>query len=103
VPVYSGSREKIIGILFTKDLISISPNDGLRVSKLLRKEVHWVRDTDKLQDSLKLFKKKRVHIFMVRNKFKGFAGIITLEDVLEEIVGEIMDEYDKIQDMRKLQ
>ena len=102
VPVYNGSQDKIIGVLFTKDLISINPNEGVKVNKVMRKAVNWVRDTAKLQDTLKLFKKKRVHIFIVRNKFKGFAGIITLEDVLEEIVGEIMDEYDKIQDMRKV-
>lgn len=102
IPVHNGTPDRIVGLLYVKDLISISPNDNILVKNIMRKNVNFIKDDSKLDKVLDLFKKKRVHIFIVHDKFKGVAGIVTLEDVLEEIVGEIIDEYDKIVDMRQI-
>ena len=100
MPVYSNTRDKVVGILYSKDLITIDPEDQIPVKKMTRKNVHIISKDKKLDKVLNLFKKKKIHLFIVKDKFKGVAGIVTLEDVLEEIVGEIVDEYDKIKDMR---
>ncbi len=102
IPVYNETRDKVIGILYAKDLISVSPDDRKKVRQLMRKTVQFIKEDAKLDDVLEFFKKKRVHLFVVRNKFKSVIGIVTLEDVLEEIVGEIVDEHDRRVDMRKM-
>jgi metal transporter CNNM len=100
VPVYDKLHDKVVGLLYSKDLIEIDPDDDTPVWQIMRKKMDYIQDDDKLDKVLKLFQKKRVHLFIVRDKFKGMQGIITLEDVLEEIVGEIVDEYDVMVDMR---
>ena len=102
IPVYSNSKDHVIGILYSKDLITIDPKAKVLVKKVMRKNVHFISEHKRLGSVLDQFKKKRVHIFVVTDKFKGVSGIVTLEDVLEEIVGEIVDEDDQIQDMRKI-
>lgn len=101
IPVFDKNKNKVVGILYVKDLIAINPSDKTPVSKVMRKDVVFVNDSDKLDIILNKFRKKRKHLFIVLDEFKNIVGIITLEDVLEEIVGEIVDEYDKIIDMRK--
>ncbi|PIN80656.1 hypothetical protein COV11_03620 [Candidatus Woesearchaeota archaeon CG10_big_fil_rev_8_21_14_0_10_30_7] len=101
IPVFNKTRDKVVGILYVKDLISVNPSDKYEVKDIMRKDVVFVSDSDKLDTILNKFKEKRRHIFIVLDEFKGMAGIITLEDVLEEIVGEIVDEYDRRVDMRK--
>jgi metal transporter CNNM len=100
IPVYGQAPDKVIGILYAKDLIAVSKR-MVRVKDVMRKKIHYIKETDLLGTVLSQFKKKRVHLFVVLDEFKGVAGIVTLEDVLEEIVGEIMDEYDVKKDMRK--
>ena len=95
-------KKKVVGILYTKDLITIDPEDALSVKKLMRKVIVPIQVTEKLDDVLELFKKKKKHLFVVLDDKKNVVGIITLEDVLEEIVGEIIDEYDYVEDMRRL-
>ena len=63
-------------------------------------EVNYIREDEKLDRVLAQFRNKRRHLFIVLDQFNGVEGIITLEDVLEEIVGEIVDEYDLMVDMR---
>jgi len=102
MPVYSSTKDKVVGILYSKDLITIDPKSKIPVKKVMRKNVHFISENKRLGVVLEQFKKKRVHIFVVKDKFHGVSGIVTLEDVLEEIVGEIVDEYDKIKDMRNI-
>jgi metal transporter CNNM len=102
IPVYSKSRDKVVGILYAKDLIMLSSKDKRLVSEIMRKKVEYVNETDKLDQVLKLFQKKKTHVFIVHDDFNGVSGIVTLEDVLEEIVGEIIDEFDVKADMREV-
>ncbi len=96
--IKSGS---VIGVLYAKDLISL--NDFEKTAEqLARKKVSTVVRTAKLDDVLNLFIKQRRHLFVVTSKSGNFVGIVTLEDVIEEILhAEIVDEYDKVVDMRK--
>jgi metal transporter CNNM len=102
IPVYNNSKDKVVGMLYVKDLITIDPNDAIMVKKVMRKNVEYVNYLDPLDKILEKFQKKRVHVFLVRGKFHGISGLVTLEDILEEIVGEIVDEYDLMVDMRKI-
>ncbi len=102
IPIYKETTDKIVGLLYVKDLIQVEPSERKVVKDIMRKKVLYISDNSRLDRVLDSFKKNRIHIFIVQDKFKGMAGIITLEDVLEEIVGEIIDEFDKIVDMRDL-
>ncbi|MBI5066102.1 HlyC/CorC family transporter [Candidatus Woesearchaeota archaeon] len=96
IPVYDKINDKVVGILYSKDLISVLPERKMPVWKLMRKNAIFVKDSNKLDEILNLFRQKKTHIFIVLDSFGKATGIITLEDVLEEIVGEIIDEYDEI-------
>ncbi len=102
IPVFDKTRDVVVGILYSKDLIPIDPDDNELVGNVMRKKVHTISENDPLDSVLNRFKKEKVHIFEVVDDFGGMSGIITLEDVLEEIVGEIVDEYDTQVDMRKM-
>ncbi len=96
IPVYDKTIDKIIGIIYAKDLISISPEKKVLVLKVIRKNITIVKESNKLDDILNLFRQKKTHLFIVTDDLGKTTGIITLEDVLEEIVGEIIDEYDEL-------
>jgi CBS domain containing-hemolysin-like protein len=96
-PVYENSRDDVIGILYSKDLLpelaTGSPQSRTPIKDLLRKPV-FVPETKALDDLLQMFQQLRTHIAVVLDEYGGVAGLVTIEDVLEEIVGEIVDEYD---------
>ncbi len=92
-PVYSGERENIIGILMAKDLLKLQRAPTLSVRALLRPAV-FVPESKQLNDLLREFRGNRNHQAIVIDEFGRVAGLITIEDVLEEIVGEIEDEFD---------
>ncbi len=92
-PVYSGERENIIGILMAKDLLKLQRAPMLSVRALLRPAV-FVPESKQLNDLLREFRGNRNHQAIVIDEFGRVAGLITIEDVLEEIVGEIEDEFD---------
>lgn len=94
IPVYDTKEKKVIGILYVKDLVSLPNLNDIPVEKMMRPMVHYIFDTDKLDKVLNLFKKNHIHLFIVVNATHKVVGIITLEDVLEEIVGEIFDEHE---------
>ena len=94
IPVYDTREKKVIGILYVKDLVSMPHLNDIPVDKMMRSMVHYILDTDTLDRVLNLFKKNHIHLFIVVNAARKVVGIITLEDVLEEIVGEIMDEHE---------
>ena len=94
IPVYQGSIDNIRGILYIKDLIPhLTKPSSFRWQSLIRPP-YFVPETKKIDDLLRDFQENKVHIAIVVDEFGGTSGIITLEDILEEIVGEINDEYD---------
>jgi metal transporter CNNM len=100
-PVYEDDRNNIIGILYWRDLVGVQL--GTPVKDIYDPYVHFVSPEDKLDNVLNQFIQKRVHLFVVRDEFGSFLGVISLEDVLEQIVGaEIVDEDDKHADLRSV-
>lgn len=95
-PVYEGQRDSIIGILLAKDLLKLQRAPGLNLRTLLRPAV-FVPESKNLNELLRDFRSNRNHLAIVIDEFGNTAGLITIEDVLEEIVGEIEDEFDEIQ------
>jgi len=93
IPVYHENMDNIIGVLFAKDLLPYLNKKDLNWLALLR-EPFFVPENMKLDDLLKDFQDKKTHLAVVVDEYGGTSGIITLEDVIEEIVGEITDEYD---------
>jgi magnesium and cobalt transporter len=92
-PVYEGQRENIIGTLMAKDLLKLQRAPGLNLRTLLRPAV-FVPESKGLNELLREFRSNRNHLAIVIDEFGNTAGLITIEDVLEEIVGEIEDEFD---------
>lgn len=94
IPIYQGSRDNVKGILYIKDLLPhLNKGDNFRWQSLIRPP-YFVPETKKIDDLLRDFQTNKVHIAIVVDEFGGNSGIITLEDILEEIVGEINDEFD---------
>jgi len=95
VPVYDGSIDRIVGILYVKDLLKIPPDEEVRLDRgALVREAPYVPGGKKIDDLLREFQHGKKHMAIVVDEYGGTAGIVTLEDILEEIVGEILDEYD---------
>ncbi len=96
IPVYEESIDKVIGVLYAKDLLPfvIGNTDALPLVSLLR-PAYVVPETKRVNELLADLRSQRVHLAIVADEYGGTAGIITIEDILEEIVGEIQDEYDK--------
>ena len=92
-PVYQGERENIIGILLAKDLLKLQRSPTLNIRALVRHAV-FVPESKGLNDLLREFRANRNHLAIVIDEFGRVAGLVTIEDVLEEIVGEIEDEFD---------
>lgn len=94
IPVYNETIDKIEGILYIKDLLSYIENEeGFKWQKLLRPGF-FIPENKKIDSLLRDFQEKRVHMAIVVDEYGGTSGLITLEDVIEEIVGEINDEFD---------
>lgn len=93
-PVYEGARENVIGILMAKDLLKLQRAPELNLRTLLRPAV-FVPESKRLNELLRDFRSNRNHLAIVIDEFGNTAGLITIEDVLEEIVGEIEDEFDE--------
>ncbi len=93
LPVYEESIDKVIGILYTKDLLPYLDQPNFKWQKLI-KLPFYVPENKKLDDLLKEFQHKKIHLAIVVDEYGGTSGLITLEDVIEEIVGDISDEFD---------
>ncbi len=97
IPVYQGNTDNIRGVLYIKDLLPhLNKPVNFRWQSLIRPP-YFVPETKRLDDLLREFKENKVHIAIVVDEFGGTSGLVTLEDVLEEIVGEINDEYDEVE------
>ncbi len=94
IPVYQDNTDNIRGVLYIKDLLPhLGKSDSFRWQSLIRPP-YFVPETKKIDDLLRDFQENKVHIAIVVDEFGGTSGLVTLEDILEEIVGEINDEYD---------
>lgn len=96
IPIYDKTIDKIIGILHTKELLKYDrQKDGKVRLKELTKKAFFIPTTKTLVEILEDFKRKRTHIAIIVDEYGGTEGIVTIEDVIEEIVGEIQDEFDQ--------
>ena len=95
IPVYEEDLDHILGVVYTKDLINyLQEAEDFSWQPLVRTEVLYVPESKKINDLLKEFQTERRHIGIVVDEYGGTAGLVTLEDIMEEIVGEIKDEFD---------
>ena len=95
IPVYSEKKDNIKGILYTKDLLPHLNKSDYEWQKLLKTPL-YVPENKKLDDLLKEFQQKKNHLAIVVDEYGGTSGLITLEDIMEEIIGDISDEFDEI-------
>ncbi len=93
IPAYNETIDQIVGILYTKDLLGHLEEENFEWQQLLR-QPNFVPETKKINDLLKDIQKNRSHLSVVVDEYGGVSGIITLEDILEEVIGDINDEYD---------
>jgi len=101
-PVYENDLDHIIGIIYTRDIINILYDQKLFILHDLIRPAYFIPDSKNISDLLKDFQTRQNHLAVVLDEFGGTAGIISIEDILEEIVGEIQDEYDIEEDEFKL-
>lgn len=94
LPVYEETLDRVIGVLYAKDLLSIDQGDQHFALRSTMRKPFFVPETKSLSQLLKEFKTQKVHIAIVLDEYGGTAGLVTIEDLLEEIVGEIADEYE---------
>ncbi len=96
IPIYEGKVDNIMGVVYAKDLLLAERREESdRDVRQLMRPAFFVPESKKIDDLLREFKRQKTHIAIVVDEYGGTAGLVTLEDVLEEIVGEILDEYDK--------
>jgi gliding motility-associated protein GldE len=104
IPVYEDDFDHIKGILYAKDLIShLQEKNDFQWQQLIRSDVLYVPETKRINELLKEFQEKRLHMAIVVDEFGGSSGIVTLEDVMEEVIGEIKDEFDQEEELDYLQ
>lgn len=98
-PVYEGKKDNFVGTLFLKDLVKTKST--AKVKDVMRKEVCYVHEDQTLYDALQAILKTRHHLLLVVNSFEEYVGVLTIEDVLEQIIGDtIVDEFDQYDDLR---
>lgn len=94
MPVYQESLDNIIGIIYTKDLIKALYEKGVININTLIRPAYFVPQNKRINDLLREFQSQHIQMAIITNEFGGTAGIVTMEDIIEELVGEIQDEYD---------
>ncbi|MDD5184041.1 MAG: gliding motility-associated protein GldE [Paludibacter sp.] len=99
IPVYAGTRDNIKGLLYSKDLLPHLDKPATFRWQSLVRPAYYVPETKKIDDLLNEFQENKVHLAVVVDEYGGTSGIITLEDILEEIVGDISDEYDNDEEL----
>lgn len=95
IPVHEGNSDRIVGVVYAKDLLRFwgQPPEEIEIAQVMRTP-YFVPETKNVEELLKEFRTKRVHMAIVIDEYGGTSGLITIEDLLEEIVGDIQDEYD---------
>jgi gliding motility-associated protein GldE len=100
LPVYKEDLDNIIGILYVKDLLAYTDeNEHFKWQDLIRTSVLFVPESKKIDELLREFQLKRMHMAVIVDEYGGTAGIATLEDIMEEVVGDIKDEFDQDEDL----
>ena len=100
IPVYKEDFDNVIGILYVKDLLSfLEEDDDFEWLSLVRPSLIYVPESKKINELLKEFQQERMHMAIVVDEYGGSAGIVTLEDVMEEVIGDIKDEFDDEQEV----
>jgi CBS domain containing-hemolysin-like protein len=95
-PVYKNSVDNIVGIIYTKDLLKMMKNTNNQGDPLtILRPAYFISEKKPIHELLKEFQREHIHIAIVMDEFGGTAGIVTMEDIIEELVGEIHDEYDE--------
>lgn len=96
IPVYEGTVDKIIGLLYAKDMLNIREDQAFRTRKIreILRAAYFVPESKRASELLEELQRRKVHMAIVIDEYGGTAGLVTIEDLLEEIVGEIQDEYD---------
>ncbi len=95
IPVYDGTIDNIVGLLYAKDLLRYWGLDNATIDlKKIMRAPYFIPETKSLEELLQEFKRKRVHIAIVIDEYGGTSGLVTFEDLLEQIVGDIQDEFD---------
>nr|WP_305882454.1 hemolysin family protein [Desulfuromonas sp. KJ2020] len=99
IPIYEGSNDRIVGMVYAKDLLRFwgRSSEDLDIAQVMRTPF-FVPETKNIEDLLQDFRSRRVHIAIAIDEYGGTSGLITIEDLLEEIVGDIQDEYDLEED-----
>jgi len=92
IPIYEESLDHVVGLLYAKDFIGTDKD--IDWQKLVRTDIHYVPESKRINELLKEFQQKRMHLAIVVDEFGGVSGLVTLEDVMEEVIGEITDEFD---------
>lgn len=96
VPVYDDTIDNVVGLLYAKDLLSvIDGNDTIASQRSLLRQAYFVPEAKKIDELLPEMRRQGIHMALVVDEYGGVAGLVTLEDIVEEIVGEIRDEYDQ--------
>jgi CBS domain containing-hemolysin-like protein len=96
LPVYRDSIDHIIGVIYSKDLLSLLEHRSLIVFQDIIRPAFFVPESKKISELLREFQQNKAHLAVVVDEFGGTEGIVTMEDIVEEIVGEIHDEYDEV-------
>ncbi|MGH2622632.1 MAG: hemolysin family protein [Sphingobacterium sp.] len=95
IPIYDDNIDQIIGVVHTKDILPLLFNGKEVILKNIMRKPYFIPETKKINDLMTEFQLKRIQIAFVLDEFGGTAGMVTLEDIVEELVGEIQDEYDE--------
>jgi CBS domain containing-hemolysin-like protein len=96
VPVYEDSIDNVVGLLYAKDLLAVVDGaDTIAAQRRLLRQAYFVPEAKKVDELLAEMQSRGVHMVLVVDEYGGVAGVVTLEDIVEEIVGEIRDEYDQ--------
>ncbi|MBN1397129.1 MAG: HlyC/CorC family transporter [Bacteroidetes bacterium] len=96
LPVYKGTIDHIIGVVYSKDLLSLLEHRSLIILQDIIRPAYFVPETKKISQLLHEFQQNKIHLGIVVDEYGGTEGIITMEDIVEEIVGDIFDEYDEV-------
>lgn len=94
IPVYREDLDNVVGVVYGKDLLDALAEEPKQPADSLMKETLFVPETTRLDEALREMRTRRIHLAIVHDEFGGTAGLVTMEDLLEEIVGDIFDEYD---------
>lgn len=93
-PVYEGSVDNVVGVLYAKDLLhQLAAHEKIELEKIIRK-AYFVPESKRIDSLLREFKRRHLHIAIAIDEYGGIAGIVTMEDIIEEIIGDIQDEFD---------